>query len=369
MIKEQTDRSIVSATIENQGSRLIKKAISPLVTILPEIGAVCAAFLVGAVILWVVGHPVGDTFYHLFRGAFGCRIAIGTTLTRATPLIFTGLAFSVAFKCGLFNIGAEGQLHVGAFAAAWVGFALPPLPPVIHITLAFAAGAAAGALWAAVPAVLKAKRGVHEVVTTMMLAHVGVLLTRYLVFGPFRGVGPIPHTERIASTAELARIMPPTQLSTALFIALLFAFAVYLFLWKTSHGYGIRAAGLNPIAAEAGGVPVSRSIILALLLSGALAGLGGTGEILGVFRRFIDGFSPGLGWMGIGVGLLGRLHPIGVVLAALLFGALHVGGIAVDLATGVSRDITVVMQALVILFIAAPRLMKFIRKRGQQRWV
>lgn len=346
---------------------MIKRAISPLVTILPEIGAVCAAFLVGAIILWVTGHPVGDTFYHLFHGAFGSRTAIGTTLTRATPLIFTGLAFSVAYKCGLFNIGAEGQLQVGALAAAYVGFALPPMPPVIHIALALAAGAAAGVLWAVVPAVLKAKRGVHEVVTTMMLGHVGILLTRYLVFGPLKAVGPIPHTERIVSTAELARIMPPTQLSIALFIALFLALAVYLFLWKTSLGYGIRAAGLNPTAAEAGGVPVSRSIILALLLSGALAGLGGTGEILGVFRRFVDGFSPGFGWTGIAVGLLGRLHPIGVVLAAVLFGALDVGGAAVDRATGVPRDITIFMQGMVILFIAAPRLMKFIRKRGQKR--
>jgi simple sugar transport system permease protein len=346
---------------------LIKTGISPLVMILPEIRAVCVAFLVGAIIVWVAGHPVGETFYHFFHGALGCRIGIGMTLTRATPLIFTGLAFAVAFKCGLFNIGGEGQLHVGAFAAVWVGFALPPMPPVIHITLAFAAGAAAGLLWAVVPAVLKAKRGVHEVVTTMMLAHVGILLTRYLVFGPFRAAGPIPHTEKIAPTAELARIMPPTQLSIALFIALFFALVIYLFLWKTSLGYGIRAAGLNPTAAEAGGVPVSRSIILALLLSGALAGLGGAGEILGVFRRFIDGFSPGLGWTGIGVGLLGRLHPIGIVLAALLFGAMHVGGIAVDRATGVPRDIMVVMQAIVILFIAAPTLMKFIRKGGQRR--
>ncbi|MCL0099157.1 ABC transporter permease [Dehalococcoidia bacterium] len=364
MTKEQTSRIDRPTTIRNQGSMLIKRAIAPLLTILPEIVAVCAAFLIGAIILWVTGHPIGETFYYLFYGAFGSRTAIGTTLTRATPLIFTGLAFSVAFKCGVFNIGAEGQLYVGAFAAAWVGFSLPPMPPVIHITLALAAGAAAGVLWVLIPAVLKAKRGVHEVVTTMMLAHVGILLTRYLSYGPFKAPGWIPHTERIAPTAELVRIMPPTQLSTALFIALFCALAVYLFLWKTSLGYGIRAAGLNPTAAEAGGVPVARSIILALLLSGALAGLGGTGEILGVFRRFIDGFSPGYGWYGIAVGLLGRLHPIGVILSALLFGALHVGGTVVDRATGVPLDITVILQAIVILFIGAPKLMKFIRRRG-----
>jgi len=356
-----------SAAIENRRSSLIVKVISPLRSILPEIAAVCAAFLVGAIILRVTGHPIGETFYRLFHGAFGSRTAIGTTLTRATPLIFTGLAFSVAFKCGLFNIGAEGQLQVGAFAAAWVGFALPSMPPLIHITLAFAAGAAAGVLWALIPAVLKAKRGVHEVVTTMMLAHVGILLTRYFVFGPFKAPGWIPHTERIASTARLARIMPPTQLSTALFIALFCTLAVYLFLWKTSLGYGIRAAGLNPTAAETGGVPITRSIILALLLSGALAGLGGAGEILGVFHRFIDGFSPGYGWDGIAVGLLGRLHPIGIVLSALLFGALRAGGMAIDRATDVPLDITIIMQAMVILFIAAPKLMKFIRRRGQKK--
>ncbi|MBS3966038.1 MAG: ABC transporter permease [Truepera sp.] len=331
------------------------------IPMLPELAAVASAFLVGALILWVTGHPVLDTFYHLLQGAFGSWTALGTTLTRATPLIFTGLAFAVAFKCGLFNIGAEGQLHVGALAAAWVGFALPPLPPLIHITLALGAGAVAGLLWAVIPAVLKVKRGVHEVVTTMMLAHVGILFTRYLVFGPLKAPGWIPHTERIAPTAELLRIMPPTQLSIALFIALLCALIVYLFLWKTVPGYEIRAAGLNPSAAQANGVPVSRSIMLALLLSGALAGIGGAGEILGVFRRFVDGFSPGYGWDGIAVGLLGRLHPIGVVLAAFLFGALHVGGSVVDRVTDVPLDITVIMQAMVILFIAAPRLMSFIR--------
>ncbi len=353
--------------IVNRKLSLVARVAKAPLSILPEIMAVCAAFLIGAIILWVTGHPILETFYHLFRGAFGSRTAIGTTLTRTTPLIFTGLAFSVAFKCGLFNIGAEGQLQVGAFAAAWVGFALPPLPPIIHITLALAAGAAAGVLWALIPAVLKAKRGVHEVVTTMMLAHVGILLTRYFAFGPFKAPGWIPHTERIASTAELARIMPPTQLTTAIFIALFCALVVYLFLWKTSPGYGIRAAGLNPTAAEAGGVPITRSIILALLLSGALAGLGGAGEILGVFRRFVEGFSPGHGWDGIAVGLLGRLHPIGIVLSALLFGALRVGGMAVDRATDVPLDITVIMQAMVILLVAAPKLMKFIRKRGQKR--
>jgi simple sugar transport system permease protein len=355
------------AAVENRGARLIAKAFAPLFSILPEIAAVCAAFLIGAIVLWVTGHPIGDTFYRLFQGAFGGRTAIGATLTRVTPLIFTGLAFSVAFKCGLFNIGAEGQLQVGAFAAAWVGFALPPLPPVIHIALAFAAGAAAGVLWALLPAVLKAKRGVHEVVTTMMLAHVGILLTRYFAFGPFKAPGWIPHTERIAETARLTRILPPTQLSIAIFIALFCAALVYLFLWKTSPGYGIRAAGLNPTAAEAGGVPITRSLILALLLSGALAGLGGAGEILGVFHRFVDGFSPGYGWDGIAVGLLGRLHPIGIVLSAILFGALRVGGMAVDRATDVPLDITVIMQAMVILLIAAPKLMKFVRKGGPKR--
>ncbi|MBT9163450.1 MAG: hypothetical protein DDT24_00357 [Chloroflexi bacterium] len=367
MTKEETGRGDRPTAIENQGSRLIKRAIRPLVAIRPEITAICAGFLVGAIVVWVTGHPVVETFYHLFRGAFGSRIAIGMTLTRATPIIFTGLAVAIAFKCGLFNIGAEGQLQVGAFAAAWVGIALPPMPPVIHISLAFAAGAAAGLLWAVVPAVLKVTRGAHEVVTTMMLAHVGILLASYLVTGPFKDPGPVPQTEWIASTAQLTRLLPPTQLSTALFVALLCAIAVYLFLWKTSPGYAIRAAGLNPKAAEAGGVPVARSIMLALLLSGALAGLGGAGEILGVFHRFIDGFSPGYGWTGIGVALVGRMHPLGVILAAVLFGALRAGGGTVARAVGVPLDITVVIQGTIILFIAAQRMTEFLWERRRKK--
>ena len=345
---------------------LLWRMLSPVIKIWPELAAIAAAFLVGAIILVVTGHHIGETFSYLFRGAFGSRMAIGFTLTRTIPLIFTGLAFAIAFKCGLFNIGAEGQLQVGAFAAAWVGFALPPMPPLIHISLALLAAAIAGGLWVLIPALLKAKRGVHEVVTTMMLAHVGILLTRYLVFGPFKAPGWIPHTPRIAASAELARIMPPTQLSTGIFIALACAMILYWFLWKTSIGYGIRAAGLNPHAAETGGISVTQSIVVALVISGVLAGLGGAGEILGVFRRFVDGFSPGLGWDGIAVGLLGRLHPVGVILSAFLFGALRTGGMTVARATDVPLDIVVILQAMVILFIAAPKLMKMLKRRGEK---
>ncbi len=343
---------------------LIWRILSPALKIWPELAAIVAAFLVGAIILVVTGHQVGETFSYLFRGAFGSRLAIGATLTRTIPLIFTGLAFAIAFKCGLFNIGAEGQLQVGAMAAAWVGFALPPMPPLIHISLALLAAAIAGGLWVLVPALLKAKRGVHEVVTTMMLAHVGILLTRYLVFGPLQAPGWAPATPRIASSAALTRIMPPTQLSTSIFIALACALILYWFLWKTSIGYRIRAAGLNPQAAATGGISVTRSIIVALVISGALAGLGGAGEVLGVFHRFVDGFSPGLGWDGIAVGLLGRLHPVGVILSAFLFGALRTGGVTVARAAGVPLDIVVVLQGMVILFIAAPKLMKILKRRG-----
>jgi len=298
-------------------------------------------------------------------GAFGDITSIGLTFSKATPIIFTALAFLFAFKSGLFNIGAEGQLIIGGFAAALVGISFNDLPSFIHVPLALLVAALVGGLWGLIPAVLKVWLGAHEVITTMMLSYVALYFTSYLVNYPFKAPGWVPQTIPVSPSAELPRLLQASQVSAAIILALLLIVLTWYIFQKTSFGYEIRAIGLNSSVAENAGINVKRGMILALIISGAMAGLGGAGEILGVHRRFIDGFSPGYGWDGLAVALVGGLHPVGVLLAAVLFGALRSGGMTMSRTVGVPLDIIFLIQALVILYVAAPGLIRFILKRGR----
>lgn len=351
--------------MEAQGTPKIRSWLkSGLQSILPQIIAVFLAFLVGAAVLLATGHSPVDAYSAMLSGAFGDIFGIGQTFTQATPIIFTALAFSFASKCGLFNIGAEGQLTVGAFGAALVGISFSGLPAFVHIPMALLAGALAGGLWGFIPAILKTKLGAHEVITTMMLSYVATYLTSYMVNYPFKAPGWVAQTVPIAMSAQLPRILEPTQVSASIFFAVALAGLTHYTLQRTTFGYEVRATGLNLTAAENGGINVKREMILALVISGAIAGLGGAGEVLGVHRRFIDGFSPGYGWDGLAVALVGALHPVGVLLAAVLFGALRSGGMTMTRVTGVPLDIVVILQALVVLFVTAPMLIRYILRRG-----
>lgn len=345
---------------------LLRELLFPLI-------AVLAAFLIGGLIVLAIGDNPFTVYRLLISSAFGWFDAQGTftwdnwgyTLFYATPLIFTGLAVSLAFKCGLLNIGAEGQLYVGAFAAAWVGFTFPGLPGWILIPMAMIAAMFAGGVWGGIPGVLKARFGSHEVINTIMLNFVAVGLVSYLTQSRYKVAGDaILQTKMIAEQAHIARfstLLSPfgihfperIPLNVAFLLALLMCFLVWVFLWKTKWGYEIRAVGMNPLAAEYGGINVQRQIVLAMALSGSLAGMVGVNEVLGYRYRYYDGFSPGYGFAGIAVALLGRNHPIGVVLAAILFGALNRGGLFVDIFSDkVSKDLVQVLQGIIILFVA-----------------
>jgi len=339
---------------------------SGLLRIVPQLLAIATAFLVGALVLIATGYSPIDVYSALIMGAFGDVYGVGQTLTQATPIIFTALAFLFSYKSGLFNIGAEGQLIMGGFAAAIVGISFSGLPAPLHILLAVLAGALAGGVWGFLPAILKARFGAHEVITTMMFTYIATYLTSYLVNYPFKAPGWVAQTVPIADSAQLPRILPPTQLSVSILVAVAMAAVIYYILQKTTLGYEVRASGLNPSAAENGGINVKRTMVLALILGGALAGIGGAGEILGVHNRFIQGFSPGYGFDGIAVALVGGLNPIGVLLAAILFGALRSGGMLMTRATHVPLDIVVILQALVIIFVAAPHFLRyFVRRRSK----
>ena len=336
--------------------------------------AVLAAFLVGGLFVLAIGDNPIETYRLLIGSALWWPDGIGYTLFLATPLIFTGLAVSVAFRAGLLNIGAEGQLYIAAFATAWVGIVLGSLPAFVLVPLCFAAAIGAGALWGAIPGWLKARFGSHEVINTIMLNFIALALASYFTQYHYRTPGdPIMQTAPISANAFLPRlgqIIPglPTRipLNIAFVLALVACALVYVFLWRTTWGYELRATGSNPSAAEYGGISVGRQIVLAMAISGGLAGMVGINEVLGYRHRYYDGFSDNYGFTGIAVALLGRNHPIGVIFAALLFAVLTRGGVPVDAFTeNVTKDIVQILQGTIILFVAAEA---FFRE-PIQRWL
>ena len=345
--------------------KLLRDLLVPLV-------AVLSAFVVGGIAVLLIGDSPIETYRLLIGSAFSWPDGIGYTLFYATPLIFTGLAVAVAFRCGLLNIGAEGQLYVAAFAAAWVGITCARLPGVLLVPLCCLAAVAAGAVWAAIPGLLKARFGSHEVINTIMMNFIAIALVSYFTQYHYKIPGdPIQQTATIGPGAHLARLgtMIPglperIPLNLAFVLALVACVLVYVFLWKTTWGYAIRATGANPLAAEYGGVSIRRQIVVAMAISGGLAGMVGINEVLGYRHRYYDGFSDNYGFTGIAVALLGRNHPFGVLLAALLFAVLQRGGVPVDAFTlYVSKDLVQILQALVILFLAAEAMFRGPMKR------
>jgi ABC-type uncharacterized transport system permease subunit len=282
------------------------------------------------------------------------------SLTTVTPYILAGLAVAVGFKCGLFNIGAEGQFGIGALCSAYVGYAMHA-PWYIHLPLALLAGAAGGALWGAIPGLLKGLTGAHEVVTTIMMNYVSFRLSDWLLNGPMKASGFRPLTPVIDNSAMLPQFFPdPLRLNWGFIIALAIAFLVYWFLFKTPIGFEIRAVGANPDGARYAGMNIVKNFVLAMTISGALAGLAGAVQVLGVDHWVGQGFSSGYGFDSIAIALLGQSHPLGVVLAALLWGTLRSGATNMQLNAGVPIEIISIIQGLVIVFVAAPAVIRWI---------
>lgn len=286
---------------------------------------------------------------------------ISEALVASTPYIFAGLAVALGFRAGLFNIGVEGQLFIGAITSVFVGYSLSGLPPIIHIPLALAAGALGGAAWAFIPGFLKARVGAHEVINTIMMNYIAFRLSEWLLNGPMKRPGAVPVSPFIAEAAELPRFFPePIRFHFGFFIAIGAAVFVWWFLFKTKWGFEMRTVGANPNAARYAGMNIARNIILAMCMSGALAGLAGTNEVLGVNHNLANAFSSGYGFDAIALALLGRSHPAGVVAAALLFGTLRSGATRMQNVAQIPVDIISVIQALVIAFIAAPAIIRAI---------
>ena len=313
--------------------------------------AVVVALGLGGVFIAAIGQNPFEVYGLMFRESLGTGYGLGQTLFRATPLVFTGLAVALGFRTGLFNIGTEGQLYLGGFAAAMVGATLSSWPAWALLPLAMLAAAAAGAVWGAIPGVLKGRFGAHEVINTIMLNFISFALVAW--FGRFVYQTATVRTAEIGAGAviprlgELLPLFKGTPANLSILVALVMAAGTGTLLFRTRRGYELRAVGLNAPAAEYGGISIGRTQTLALALSGAIAGLGGINFVLGYKHYFEQGFSAGAGFLGIAVALIGRNHPAGVILAALFFGALSYAGLVIN--ERVPREMVDILQGLIIL--------------------
>jgi len=353
-------RSLEMWFLEKENAALTWGFWKPIVW---AIVSIALSLLVSAVIMILSGYDPILAYTWLL---YGILRQPDYVLYFATPLILTGLSVALAFKCGLFNIGAEGQVYLGSMAAAIIGYAIA-LPIFVHPLVCLAVGAGAGALWGFVPGLLKAYRGAHEVVTTMMLSYTAILFTQWLSTYPLREPGQVqmvPQLPQILSSAMIPKILGSHYLHLGIVLAIASVFVVDFIIKRTVLGYEMRAVGLNRDAAECAGIDPRRNMAIALGLSGALAGLAGSEEILGTYGRFIDHWSPSIGFDGITVAVLGRNHPWGCLLAAVFFGALRAGGTFMNLVARVPIEMVGVIQGLIVLFVAAPRINDWLAKNG-----
>jgi simple sugar transport system permease protein len=324
------------------------------IAILSSLLALLSAVLVIAIGLRIAGMNPLDVFSALLAGAAGDTYRLSETAVKSCPLLLTGLAVMLALHAGIWNIGAEGQLLLGALATAWVGQHTVIFPSGLAIVLTGCAAIIAGMLWAGCAAYLKQQRQVSEVISTIMLNFVAVYLVSYGVHGPLmETAGQYPQTDLLPAVATLPRLFPPSRFHLGIVFAVVTAVLVWIFLFRTKAGFRLRASGANPIAARFAGISVEREIMSAFLLSGALAGLAGAIEVSGVTHRVYEKFSPGYGYTAIAVALVGQRSPIGIIFAAFFFGALDAGASAMQRTVGISYVLAAVIQATVVLFLAA----------------
>lgn len=344
-----------------------------LTNILIPIISVLLGIIVGTIIMLVSGYDPIAGYTALWQGIFGEVYYVGETVRQVTPYILAGLAVAFAFRTGLFNIGVEGQLIVGWVAAVWVGVAFEDLPKIIHLPLAILASIIAGALWGFIPGLLKAKYRVHEVIVTIMMNYIALHVANAIIRDVLTD-----HKDRTDNIAQSASLKSPffesitdfSRMHWGIFIALICVFIMWFLLEKTTRGYELRSVGFNQHASQYAGMNVNGNIILAMVISGAFAGLAGAMEGLGTFGyASIKGGFTGVGFDGIAVALLGGNTAIGVVFAALLFGGLKVGALNMPLEAGIPNELVDIIIALIIFFVACGYMIRLIIQRFSKKGV
>lgn len=325
-----------------------------LISVAMPIGAILLALIIGAILIASVGEDPLEAYGILLDGAMGDWRSITDTLLKATPLVFTGLSFAVAAKCNVWNIGAEGQLYMGALASVAVGIYLKGLPIYIHLPLALLAGALAGGLWASAVAWLKVKFNINEVVSTIMMNYIAELIASALVYGPMiENPFKSPQTCKVLASARLPVLFEGTRLHAGIILAVVACIIYYIIFRHTLFGYRISAVGINKEAARFSGIQVNKHVFLSMFVAGVFGGLAGTIEMLGTNGLLIIGFSPSYGSDGIAVALLGQLQSFGMFLSAFLFGALRMGATALQRRTEIPQQIITIMQGIIVLFVIA----------------
>ena len=327
------------------------KSRKNLVNIFVPVLSILLSILIGMIIMvFLNANPITAVKY-LVIGAFGTKQNFGTTLTRATPLIFTALCACFAYRCGVFNLGGEGQFIKGSIAACFVSLkiGITGIPAVI---IALVCGTVAGGIWGAIPGILKITRGQNEMIISIMFNYIATLLMG-VVYTNWLREGSVPQTAQVPKESQLARIVPGIRVTWGFVIAVVVGLLIYYFLFWTSLGFKFRAVGLNQTASRFNGYPVRRYLLSAFIISGAVAGLGGAGELLGTQFRLINGFASGYGFDGVAMALIGQLNPIATMFVALFFAALRTGSTTMQAATGVPTSVSDIIQALVIVFTVA----------------
>ena len=327
-------------------------------TLLVPLLAILSGLIVAALLVILTGNSPFDAFKVLFDSGFSCeslqRCTFVTTLERATPLILTGLSALVAFRTGVFSLGQEGQMMLGAVTAAWLGYVLD-LPYVIHPIVIILAAVVVGGAYGYIPGVLKVKLGVNELISTIMLNEIAILFLEWVVNFPLRAdSGSAAHSFIIKETAWLPSFLPSSRWGVGFVIAIFMAVVIYFLLWRTSTGYEQRMSGNAPLFAKYGGIKNEKAALRGMIISGALAGLAGAIEVMGVNHRIMTGYSTGLGFDGVSVAILGQTHPIGVVIVAILFAGVRLGAqLGLQIQLKVPRELGGVIIAFIILFVAS----------------
>lgn len=329
--------------------------------------AIILALLVGAIILLVSGANPLEAYWQLLKGAFGTWEYFQRVLEKTTPLIFAGLAVALGFKAGLFNIGAQGQLLLGALMAGFVGFSIKGLPAYIHIPLALLAGMVAGALFAAIPGLLRAYSGAHEVISTIMLNYIAINLSDFFSDGPWKDTSPGNIVAKLPKIEPSATIHAIGPVPVGFIVALLTALLIWFVINRTTFGFEINSVGLNPNASKYAGMRTKLLIVAAMVVSGALAGVGGAVETMGVVGRFQPGFNTGLGFDGITVALLARNNPIAVIVSSLFLGAMKGGANKMQFYANVPNEIIDIIQGTMLLFVTAEMVVRWVFKLRKQR--